>query len=148
MERGSRIQPGQGSVTWSMNPSVQSEGGALSGSALGGASFSWASCGLRFSAFDMKVDGGGTGVVANIGGFGDKNRVWDVGATGAPFLDSTDLGPLLVRGLAVRKSWGFELFWQGLELGFGIFDNVLDLFGPGSRVVEGVDHLLEREREF
>jgi hypothetical protein len=95
----------------------------------------------------MKVDGGGTGVMTNVGRFGDKYGIGNVSATGAPFLDGADLGPFVAGGLATREPGGFEFFWQGFELASGLFDQIFDLFAPGFRVVEGVDHLLERERE-
>lgn len=90
----------------------------------------------------MKVDGGGTGVVANVGRLRNKHGVGDVSAAGAPLLDGANLRSLIVGG-----PWGFEFFWQRLELAFGLFDEVINLVGPGLRVVEGVDHPLERERE-
>lgn len=111
---------------------------------MGGASLAWARCGVQFAAFDMKVDSGGTGVVADIGRFGDEDGVGDVSATGAPLLDGANLRSLLTGDFAIR---GFELFWQGLEQCLGLLDHILDLIGPCFGVVEGVDHLLERERE-
>lgn len=129
-----------------MSPTVQSKDRAR-GPRLGEASFTWAGCGVQFATFDMKVDGGGTGVVANVGGFGDKYGVGDVSTTCAPLLDGADLGSLLAGGLTIGGFRGFELFRQGLELVLRFFDHVLDLVGPRLRVVEGVDHLLKCERE-
>lgn len=86
--------------------------------------------------------------MANIGRFGNKDGVGDIGAAGASFLDSANLGPLLGRGFGARESRGFKFFRQGFKLTLGFFDQNLDLFGPSLGVVEGVDHLFEREREF
>lgn len=95
----------------------------------------------------MKVDGGGTGVMADVGRLGDKHRVRDVGTTRASLLDSANLGSLPARGFAIGGPRGFELFWQGFKLALRFFDRVLDLVAPRLRVVEGMDHLLECEGE-
>ena len=131
-------------MTGSTSHSIYSEGRA-SGSALGEASFGWTRRSVRFSTFNVEVDARGTGIMADVGGFGDEDGIGDMGTTGAPLLDSADLGPLLPEGLATR---GFEFFREGFELAFGLFDQVLDLVSPGFRVVEGVDHLFEGERKF
>ena len=146
LKREYRIQLSERLVTWSTSPGVYGEGGT-SGSALGGAPFSWAGCGVRFLTFDIKIDGGSTRVMADAGRFLDEDRIGDLGATGAPFLDGSNLKPFLAGGLAGRESGGLEFFWQGLKLVFRLFDRVLDLISPGFRVVEGVNHLFERERE-
>ena len=86
-------------------------------------------------------------MVADAGGFGDKGGVGDVSATGAPLLDSANLGPLLTGGTAIIASWGFQFFREGLEPAFGFLDQVFNLVGPCFHVVEGVDHLFEREWE-
>jgi len=62
---------------------------------VGGASLSWARCSVRFLTFNMEVDGGSTGTVTNVSRFGDKGGVRNMCTTGAPFLDSANLGPLL-----------------------------------------------------
>ena len=85
--------------------------------------------------------------MANVGRFGDKYGVRNVSTSSAPLLDGTNLRSFFVRGLATRKPGGFEFLRQGFELALGLFNQVIDLVGPGLRVIESVDHLLERERE-
>jgi hypothetical protein len=82
----------------------------------------------------MKVGGGGTSLVADVGRFGDEHRVGNVSAAGAPLLDSANTGSLSV-GLVARAPGGFELFRQGLKLALGLFDHLFDLVGPCLRVV-------------
>lgn len=86
-------------------------------------------------------------MMANAGRFGNKLGVWGVSSPGAPFLDGADLRSSLARGLAAGEPRGFEFLWQGFELTFGLFDQVLNLVSPGLLIVEGMDHLLEREGE-
>jgi len=86
--------------------------------------------------------------MGKVGRFGNKHWIGDVSATGTPLLDGADLGSLFVGGSATREPRRSEFFWQGLELAFGLFDQVVDLVAPGLRIVEGVDHLFECEREF
>ena len=95
----------------------------------------------------MEVYGRCASVVANVGRFGNKHGVWDVSASSASLLDGADLRSFLTGGLATGKPGGFEFLRQGLELTFGLFNQVVDLVGPSLRVIECVDHLLERERE-
>ena len=53
----------------------------------------------------MKVNDGGTSLVADVGRFGDKHGVRNVSTTGTPLLYGANLRPLLTGGFA---SWGFE----------------------------------------
>ena len=133
-------------MAWSTDSSVQGEG-RTSGSTLREASFGRTRCGVRLSTFDVEIDCGGAGVVAHVGGFWDEDWIGDVNTTGTPFLDCANLGTLPAEGLTTGEPWGFEIFGQGLELAFRLIDHVLDLFSPGSRVVKGVNHLFECERE-
>ena len=116
----------------SASPRIQGEGGA-SGPGLGVAAFIWTRCGV-LAAFDMKVGGGGTSLVADVGRFRDEHRVGNVSAAGAPLLDSANPGSLPV-GLVVGTPGGFELLRQGFELILGLFDHLFDLVGPCLRVV-------------
>ena len=111
---------------------------------MGESSFCWARYSVRRATFDAEVDAGRTSVVADTGRFRNKLGVLGVSTPSAPLLNGADLRSFPTSGLAPR---GFEFLWQGLELTFGVFDQVLDLVGPGLRVVKGVDHLLECKRE-
>ena len=119
----------------------------MGGSGLGESSFSWTRCSIRPATFDAKVDAGCASVMADAGRFGNKLGVWGVSSPGAPLLNGADLRSSLARGLAAEEPRGFEFLWQGLELTFGLFDQDFDLVSPGLLIVEGVDHLLEREGE-
>jgi len=119
----------------------------MNGPGLGGSPFGWARRGVQFATFDVKVDSRGASVMANIGRFSNKHGIRDVSTSSAPLLDGANLRSFLAGGLAAGKPGGFEFLRQGLELAFGLFNQVIDLVGPSLRVIESVDHLLERERE-